>query len=53
MSSGEQRDIRYAAETLYRNAQPSQSQPQPGPSRYGLWKFCYAFNQSQFTQRTA
>ena len=31
MSSGERRDIRYAAENIYRNAQ----QPQPGPSRYG------------------
>lgn len=33
MSSGEQRDIRSAAETLYRNAQ----QPYAGPSRYGLY----------------
>lgn len=32
MSSGEQRDIRYAAESLYRNAQQSHA----GPSRYGL-----------------
>lgn len=39
MSSGEQRDVRCAAETLYQNIQ------QPGPSRYGMYACTNIFAQ--------